>query len=508
VSAVLNSTAGQRQPAEPSIAPRRTEARRRRRQRRFALLSVLAFVAVVVAGTGLRLWHLSVSPGWQWDEAVYYRVSVNLQSGVLSEHSVYGVPWEPFLYQPPFYFLMLSRWFSIVGASIYHARVLSVILTALMQAVLYRLLWKLHGYAVALFAIIPVIFDGWLMYIERVSYIENALLIVVVAGLLLYQRALEQPSWQRFAIAGAVIGFAAIFKQTGAYTILAILLCWLVQRRAHKEHLVLLGMAMAVILVYVTFMVWVFDVPGHDWYIDQSTTQIRRVLALQQSGGTLTSPSGVLHLLIAQYRFFIPSALVALAAFVAVARRVLQCYRVRNWEPAQGNVLLFSWLLTGIVVFGASSLKFPQYFALIFIPAYCFFWTEVARWKRRSGWKITVMATVVVAGVGSFLLTVGAFSVNTLAEVQQYAATQIPASAIVVTEENVGDVIQQRWCTVESATPCLGAATYAITWRTYLFSSFNEGDAAFNELMVGAVRVKSFSGTVGTATVWKLRQAP
>ena len=315
MSAVVKPTAGHLQPAEPSSPPRRTEVGRRRRQRRLVFFSALAFGVVLIAGTGLRLWHLGISPAWQWDEAVYYRVSVNVQHGVLSEHPVYGVPWEPFLYQPPFYFLVLSRWFSIVGASIYHARLLGVILTAAMQAVLFRLLWKIHGPAVALFAIVPVIFDGWLMYIERVSYIENALMLIVVTGLLLYQRALEQPSWQRFAIAGAAIGFAASFKQTATYVLLAVLLCWLVLRRAHKGHLVLLGVAMAVIVAYVAVMVPVFDVPDHDWYIGQSITQVRRVLALQQSGGTLTSPGGVLHLLAAQYRFFVPSVLVALAAF-------------------------------------------------------------------------------------------------------------------------------------------------------------------------------------------------
>ncbi len=141
------------------------------------------------------------------------------------------------------------------------------------------------------------------------------------------------------------------------------------------------------------------------------------------------------------------------------------------------------------------------------MPAYCFFWTEVARWNWRSAWKSTVMAAAVVAGMGSFLLTVPAFSVNTLAKVQQYAATQIPASGIVVTEESIGDLIQQRWCTVEVAAPCLGAATYAITWRTYLYSSFNEGDKEFYEIMSGAVPIRSFSDTVGTATVWKLRSA-
>jgi 4-amino-4-deoxy-L-arabinose transferase-like glycosyltransferase len=472
--------------------------------RRRAAFSAAAFAAVLLMGLGLRLWHLSTSPAWQWDEAVYYRVSVNVQHGILTEHTVlYST--EPFLYQPPFYFLVLSRWFSLVGASIYHARILGVILTALMQAVLFRLLWKIHGPAIALFAIVPVVFDGWLLYIERVSYIENALMLIIVTGFLLYQRALENPSWHRFAVAGLVIGFAASFKQTGTYVLLATLLCWLVLRRAHKGHLILLGVAIAVFATYLAVMVVLFDIPGHDYFIGQSTTQIRRVLALQQSGGTLTSPTGVLHLLAAQYRFFIPSVLVGIGALVTVLHRLMQCYRARNWAPAQQNALLFSWLVTGMIVFGASSLKFPQYFALILIPAYCFFWTEVIRWDWQSTRKKAVMATAVTAGLGSFALTVPTFSVNTLAQVQQYAANKIPSNDIVVTEQSIGDLIQQRWCTVEVAINCQTGAQYAITWRTYLQSSFTEGDTAFHKIMAGAVPIKSFSGAVGTATFWKLR---
>ena len=252
-------------------------------------------------------------------------------------------------------------------------------------------------------------------------------------------------------------------------------------------------------------MVRVFDVPGHDYYIGQSTTQVRRVLGLQHSGGTLTSPGSVLHLLAAQYKFFVPSVLLALAAFIIVVRRVLQCYRARNWEPAQSNALLFSWLVTGIVVFGVSSLKFPQYFALILVPAYCFLWTEVARWNWRQASKAMAISAAGLAGLGSFLLTVPAFSVNTLEQVQQYAATRIPADSVVVTEQSIGDLIQQPWCTVEAATNCVGAARYAITWRTYLQSSFKEGDPSFHRLMTGAVPVKSFNGVVGSATIWKLR---
>jgi hypothetical protein len=39
-------------------------------------------------------------------------------------------------------------------------------------------------------------------------------------------------------------------------------------------------------------------------------------------------------------------------------------------------------------------------------------------------------------------------------------------------------------------------------------SSFHQGDPAFYQLMKGATAVSTFSGQVGTATVWKLRKTP
>ena len=62
------------------------------------------------------------------------------------------------------------------------------------------------GPRAALFAILPLTFDGWLLYIQRESYIENLIIAVIAAGLVLYQRALDSPSWQRFAVAGVVLG--------------------------------------------------------------------------------------------------------------------------------------------------------------------------------------------------------------------------------------------------------------------------------------------------------------
>jgi 4-amino-4-deoxy-L-arabinose transferase-like glycosyltransferase len=479
-----------------------------RRNSERAIVPVLAFTVVLVAGVALRLWHLDATQGWQWDEAVYLRVGLNVQHGLLEQHSVYGSPWQPFLYQPPLYFVMLARWFSLVGASMYHARVLGVIATAVMLLLLFRLLSHLHGVRAALFAVTPVVFDGWLLYIERASYIENVLMVIIVASMLLYQRALERPTWYNFAIAGVMIGCGAAFKQTGTYVIFATLLTWLIVRRSHRGHLVMLSVAIGVIAIYLVAMIRMYDLPGHPWFIEQSLVQVRRVLGLKHSGGTLTSPTKLLHLLAAQYKYFVPSFLIAVASLVLAVRRVLQCYRARNWLPASGNALLFSWFVAGVVVFGVSSLRFPQYFALILVPAYCFMWTELWNWDWLGIWRNVAPVAATVAGIASLLLALRAFQTNTLEQVQNYASTKIPAGAIVVTEETIGDLIPQRWCAVEAANSCLHGASYAITWKTYLQSSFTQGNPAFHELMQGAHAITSFSGPIGTATVWTLKGTP
>jgi 4-amino-4-deoxy-L-arabinose transferase-like glycosyltransferase len=465
-------------------------------------------LALLACGAFTRFWSLAARPGWQYDEGVYTEVAGNLlRHGRLAEHVPYGQPWSPFLYQPPFYFQVLAKWFALFGPSIYHARILGVLCSLATLSLLFALLWRLHGPRAALLASIPIVLDGWLLYIQRCSYIENMLLLLVTAGMLVYQVALERDSRWWFAAAGAVLGFSAAFKYTGAYALVAVLLCWLILRRRHKGHLILLAAAAFTIAVYLAVMVNLYDSPGHDWFIQQTLVQVRRVLGIQQSGGTLTSPFKALHLLAAQYKVFLPSFVIGAGSFVIAARRLWACYRARDWAPLQGSALLFSWLAAGVVVFGFSSLRFPQYFALILVPMYAFFWTELWHWDRPLRTVTAAVVAAAVLGLGSFWLRVGAYHDNAFAQAQAYAARSIPPHAAVVADESVGDLIGQPYCREQAATPCLHKASYAITWDTYLQSTFRLGDPAFHQLMRGAVPVRRFTGFNGVLTVWRLGPA-
>jgi 4-amino-4-deoxy-L-arabinose transferase-like glycosyltransferase/GT2 family glycosyltransferase len=466
-----------------------------------------AFLMVFVAAAGIRFWQLANKPDWQFDEAIYWNIAHNLQvHGTLNEHITFGAPWTPFLYQPPLYLIGLARWFALIGPSIYHARILGVICSLIGLTLLWRLIWRLSGPRAALVVIIPIAFDGWLLFVQRVSYIENVTLMLVIAGMFLYQRSLDSPAWHRFIFAGFVLGLSVCVKYTGIYAIIAILVCWTIVRREHKRHLALLVTAAVVIAAEQIALVSLFDVPGHDWFINQSSTQIGRVLGVGLSRGTLGSPLQLVHLLLSQYKVFLPSFGVAMAALVLVIARLVVCYRQRSLASLRPQAVLFSWAIAGVVVFGFSSLRYQQYFALVLVPLYCVWWSTIWDWKRGPTVKVLAVTLAVVAGLASFWLRVGSQSDNVFYQTQQYAAAHIPANAVVIADESVGDLISQQYCQEQDATPCLWHATYAITWTTYLQSTFKLGDAAFRFMMQGAKPVWSRTGFNGTITVWKLRQ--
>jgi 4-amino-4-deoxy-L-arabinose transferase-like glycosyltransferase len=456
--------------------------------------------AVIGAGTAIRFWQLA-SSGWQYDEIVYTDVarSVTTGHGLVEKYAV-GLPHQPFLYQPPWYPYLLAAWFRVTGASITNARVLGVLLACCTLVLLWDLIRRQLGPRAALYAILPLTFDGWLLYIERVSYIENLIVAVIAAGLVLYQRALDSPSWQRFAVAGVTLGLAGCLKYTGLYVVAVVMMSWLILQREHRGHRVMVAVAVGMIVLdQIVLLLWW----GHS-YLLQTQLQIQRVLGIQSSAGTVTSPGALIHLLFQQYHLFIPSFLIALTGMVIATRYIFRCYRTRDWVPVQHQALLFSWVAMGIVTLGLSNLRFPQYFALVLVPLYLLVWTEVWNMRRPFRWWLAGAAAAV--GIASFWLSTNAQSVNPLEKVQQYAAAHIPLKAEVVADEQVGDLLRQPYCREQQAYACLHHATYAITWNTYLQKTAQLADGAFKVEMKSAHRLWSSGGFNGTATVWKLDQ--
>ncbi|MBO0805954.1 MAG: hypothetical protein J2P25_23145, partial [Nocardiopsaceae bacterium] len=124
------------------------------------------------------------------------------------------------------------------------------------------------------------------------------------------------------------------------------------------------------------------------------------------------------------------------------------------------------------------------------------------RWRPLGA----LVACAALLGLGSFYLRVVAHDDNVFGQVQRYAATSIPPHAVVLADEATGDLISQPYCREQEAKPCLGVATYAITWDTYLQTTSTLADGYYKRMMKGAVKLKSWTGFNGTITVWRLRR--
>jgi 4-amino-4-deoxy-L-arabinose transferase-like glycosyltransferase len=458
---------------------------------------------VIGVAVALRFWHLGLV-AWQYDEVTYHLIASNLITHQgLTEKATYKTPDQSWLYQPPWYPYLLAGWYKLTSPTIYAARALGVLFAAGTLVMTWLLVRHLWGRDAALYALVPVAFDGWLLYIQRVSYIENLVLLVIVLGFWLYARALAAPSWQGFVYAGVAFGAAACLKYTGVYVALAAALCWLIVRRDHWQHMAMIATVLAVFVVdQLILIVW-----WGNAYLDETGIQIQRVLGLQSSSGSLNSPGALIHLLFAQYKIFAPSFIIGVAGVVIVISYLLRCYKKRNWSPVQHQAILFSWALAGMLTFGLSSLRQPQYFALILMPLYLLVWTEL--WNRdwKSWLTFGLSGAAVVFGILALVVSTHGQQRNPLQEVQQYAQQHIPRSAIVVADEQVGDLIPQRYCREQQSAACLHHASYIITWNTYLQQTAKLADASYREIDVGARPVWSATGFNGTVTVWKLNSA-
>jgi len=395
--------------------------------------------------------------------------------------------------------MLLAGWFGVAGPTITAARVLGVVFSAASLVALWLLLRRLTSSGpAATVAALPLVFDGWLLYIQRFSYIENLTVLLIAAGLLAYQRAVDTD--RGWVLAGVLTGVAVAVKYTAVPILLTVLLCWLIQRRAHRQHLRLLGAAVLIIALdqIVLIVVW-----GRV-YLSDTLTQIMRVLGVRSSGGTVTSPADLVHLLFRQYDVFIPSLLIALSGLVIAVSLLWQCYRKRDWTPARRQALLFSWSAAGVVTFGLSSLRFPQYFALILVPLYLLFWTTVSE-RLTPALRYAAVGAACAAGIASWVLSTNGQQVNPFQRTEQYAMGHLAPNAVVVADEQIGDLIPQPYCREQQATaPCLRKASYVITWDTFLQQTQKLGDKAFDARFRGATAVWSVTGFSGTATVWKL----
>lgn len=459
---------------------------------------------LIVAGGTLRFWSLATRPDFEWDEPVYASVASNLaENGVLQVKDEYGTPTRPYLYHPPFYFYLLAGWFRVFGSGIPQARYLAATGAVLALVLLAFFLRRLLGNW-GLLALALVSFNGWVIFTNRVSWIENTMLPLGVAGLMLYWRAFQRPSLGRFLVAGVLLGFVAIYKHQGAYFLVAVLIHWLITRQHHRGHQLLVGTSFGIVTSYVVVMALLFES-----YWDQTLVQFRRAFFLEESRGALTGISQVLAPLVSQYRIFFVTMLLSLVAFCLVVIRLVQMAQRRSVEPVRGQALLFSWLLAGLLFFGVIGLKLPQYYFMVLIPLLCYLIAEAKQFTKEQSaprnWKTLtaiVMIPLVIGGLGAFTLRIVTSDDDALRTTAAWARTNLPLDATVITEESIGTLIPQPYCKMWRTVWCDEEASYVITYESH--TQKLPGNRRLHQLIHSGKALETFEGFSREITVYRI----
>lgn len=458
-----------------SRRPSRTEPRRTRSQRRRAELELRrsgrfwwGCLLLLAAAVAVRFVGLENHPATDYDEWNYRTIGRNVaEHGQLMAKTPFSQSPEHYFYNPPFYFGLLGGWFRLFGDGVYQARLLAAgasVLTLLMLAVLLRRL--ICNYA--LLAVLLLALDGWMVFTNRVGWMENVGFVFAVGSLMLYERALREPTMLRFVVAGLALVWATIFKHQFAYFVVTVAICWLLVRRCHRQHLVLFLTTIVAGALYVAAML-LWDAED---YRREMGGQILRLMGKKASSGTVNSPGQLIAALQNQYAIYFGMVVgLAVAGCVVVSRmiqvvvRFIVTWRGRTppgisarwahpqqrwnyvFERVSGHPLLFAWAAAAILCFGATmKVRLPHYTFLVLVPLYCYLAAEIRgyleRANRQRGRRIAVAALVLVITGSGLFATYHRMALddrNAFAQTAQWINQNVPQGSLIITEEPVGN---------------------------------------------------------------------
>ncbi len=402
----------------------------------------------------LARWYAALHAGLEVDEPIYHNAAVQLlQYGVPSIRPAYQHPIIPFLYHPPFFFFLLAGWFRLWNDTSYlTGRMLSVVVSCIVLLQMYLLLRRMAGRLAALLVLALLASDLWLIFTNQAIYLENSLMVLVVAAIWAYWHAncavlvRRQLAW--YVLAGLLIGCVVIYKQVGGFIVLVVVLNLLLMRKRWLQHLLMLVVALLVIGYYALSMHLIF---GHA-YDAATLDQVYRTLGKKSAPGLNDSPLVALQAFASRYWMFFITLLALIGGFVVSITRYVQAF-FRRREVAQP--LLVSWALSGMLFAAGISLKSPHYLILWLIPLYAVLAQELGAFILAWNWHILfpggrprqplalsfLLIFCLVFSLGNSFGFQARFVNQTgdaLEQSEIYINTALPATAVVLTENYIG----------------------------------------------------------------------
>lgn len=468
--------------------------------------TLLLLLGVLGLAAFLRFWQLGVRPGLEVDEPVYGQIAASIAAtGRLLVKPEVGVANPDYLYHPPFYFWLLGGWFSVVGSSLAKARTFAAGMSLVTLLMVFGLSRRFIGRA-ALLPVLLIATDGWLVYSNRISWMENTLMVLGVGAMWLYASATQTRRTSAYALAGVALGMAVVFKHVAGYLVLAVLINWLLSRRDRDGHLAMVGAGLAVVAAYLLAMTVAF---GHVYW-DDTAVQFNRTIGIGDTRGTVSTAGQALGAIFGQYSVFYATLAVSLLGGLLVLGRLFEAIRHRSLAAIRRRGVLFSWAMAALIFFGAIHLHFSNYFLMILIPLYVYVSVEIVDFVRQRRSLVpaayAVLAVVLAANMATFVQRIADRNDNALVAVSRFAAAHIPRHALVVTEEWVANMIHQPYCHTWRAAYCESRTSYVITYTSR--TERPPPVPALRRLIKRSDRLAMFTGFKERITVYHVVRPP
>lgn len=418
----------------------------RRSSARWELILV---ISVLMFGAILRFYNIQSRPGFEWDEPVYASIAEHVTDyGYPAFQPEADQPLVPYLYHPPFDFYLKGWWFKVTQSSgVGAARVLSGIESMMLLGLTYLLVRSTVGKTAALWGLLFMAMDGWLIYTNRLNLIENAMMPIGVAGLCLYVLACNKERTIYFVLAGATLAFAGVYKHTGICFLLVPLINVILTNKQRRAHAVLFGTALAVIILFVVgmYLTW-----GNE-YITQSLIQIRRTFGGISSRGLNFGFGEALQALLNTYWIFFLTLVCIIATPIVIVLQLIPAIRYRRTPE---HSILLSWAIAALLFLAAIALKAPQYLIIALVPLYAFGAAKLGPYLERRARLLPVAAVVLVVALNltTWTLRFADRTDNALLATSQYVAQYLPADALLVTEESIHASMIQPYYKLDSLT--------------------------------------------------------
>ncbi len=480
-----------------------------------AIITGILFVVVLSGGAALRFWSISTRTGYEWDEPVYTSVAADYAHfGIVEYKAPYGRT-RIYLSQPPFYFIVLGNWFRLVGSGITQARLFSGIMSLLTITVLFLYLHQRMG-RWALLPTLLVSIDGWLVYANRISWIDNSVVFFGILSLWAYYNALKTDKYQMYILTGLALGFTFVFKQLGVYFCAVPALNWLLSRQRTRGHLTIVGTIGGCAIAYVIVMSIIYTIHGQNIYIEQTLSQVFRSTGTSTSRGTLNSVQEIFSALVGQYRIFIFTILLCVASVAWLAVDVIRSLVKKDVAWLRRYSLEASWIFSGMIVFVAIQIKFPNYFIYLMIPLFIYLTMRIVDVVRpllaagrqhpklvRAG-LFTALALLIGIELVAFDQRIVVRNDNALLQVASYVHTNIPSNVMVLADEPIGVMIPQRYCKLENAATCPNPK-YIITYISLTeHLPTQASDTRLYYLLAHSTQMVVFTGFKETITVYEV----